>query len=62
MERHVTDEMVETVAVVGTHKEIAGRVRDRYAGVCSGVEFSIPVESPEDGGCLSAMLGEIQAG
>lgn len=62
MERHVSDEMVETVAVVGTYDEIAARVRDRYAGVCSGVEFSIPVESPEDGERLSAMLGKIQAG
>ncbi len=43
MEALVTDEMVETIAVVGTHDEIAERVWRRYAGVCSAVEFSLPV-------------------
>lgn len=62
MERHVTDEMVEAVAVVGTYDDIASRVRDRYAGVCTGVEFSIPVENPEDEEHLADMVREIQGG
>lgn len=62
MERHVTDEMVETIAVVGTYERIAAKVRGRYAGVCSGVEFSIPVESPDDEERLGNMVQEIRAG
>lgn len=62
MERHVTDEMVETIAVVGTYDEIANEVRDRYAGVCSGVEFSIPVKDPDDEAMLTEMVATIQAG
>lgn len=62
MERHVTDDMVDTIAVVGTYDEIAAKVWDRYAGVCSGVEFSIPVESRDDEERLAAMIDEIRAG
>jgi probable F420-dependent oxidoreductase len=62
MERHVTDEMVETIAVVGTYDEIAEKVRDRYAGVCSGVEFSVPVETPADREMLETMVKTIQSG
>ncbi len=60
MEQHVTDEMVETIAVVGTYDQIASRVAERYAGTCSGVEFSIPVESADDRERLAAMVSEIQ--
>lgn len=62
MERHVTDEMVDTIAVVGTYDEIAGAVRDRYAGVCSGVEFSVPVETPGDEERLTEMIDTVRAG
>lgn len=60
MESQVTDEMVETVAVVGTYDEIAAKVRDRYAGVCSGVEFSIPTETRKDEELLREMIAEIR--
>lgn len=61
MERHVTDEMIEAIAVVGTYDEIAAKVRDRFAGVCSGVEFSIPVAGPDDEELLSTMIRQIGA-
>lgn len=61
MERHITDEMVETIAVVGTYDEIAAKVKERYTGVCSGIEFSIPVEATDDRRRLSGMIGEISA-
>ncbi len=60
MEDHVSDDMVETIAVVGTHDTIAAAVRDRYAGICSRVEFSIPAESPGDREALTGMIAEIQ--
>jgi hypothetical protein len=36
-------------------------VRDRYAGVCTGVEFSIPVYGPADRERLAGMVEEIGA-
>lgn len=62
MERLVTDEMVDTIAVVGTYRDIAERVWRRYAGVCSGVEFSLPVRGPEDHELLAHAVAEVQRG
>lgn len=61
MEALVTDEMVETIAVVAPHDRLAQAVRARYEGVCSKVEFSIPVESTDDKDTLRAMLDDIRA-
>jgi probable F420-dependent oxidoreductase len=62
MERLVDDEMVETIAVVGTHDEIAEKVWRRYAGVCSTVEFSLPVTGPQDHERLAAAVAAVQRG
>jgi probable F420-dependent oxidoreductase len=62
MEALVTDEMVETIAVVGTHDVIGRAVIDRYHGVCDGVEFSIAADSPADRERLTALVAEIRAG
>jgi probable F420-dependent oxidoreductase len=62
MERLVSDEMVEAIAVVGTHDEIAERVWRRYQGVCSGVEFSLPVHGPEDHERLANEVAAVRRG
>jgi probable F420-dependent oxidoreductase len=62
MEQHVSDEMVDTIAVVGTYDQIAERVWRRYAGACDRVEFSIPVQGPEDEERLAGMVHQIGAG
>lgn len=60
MEQHVTDEMVHTIAVVAPHDRLAEAVRTRYAGICSRVEFSIPVDSPKSSEMLHEMVRTIQ--
>ena len=60
MERHVTDEMVETIAVVAPHDRLAEAVRERYGGICTKVEFSIPVDSDADAALLAEMVSRIQ--
>jgi probable F420-dependent oxidoreductase len=60
MEEHVTDEMVDTIAVVARHDQLADAILRRYGGICSKVEFSIPVVSPDDGDLLAEMVGMIQ--
>jgi probable F420-dependent oxidoreductase len=62
MERHVTDEMVETIAVIGTHDEIAEKVWRRYDGVADAVEFGLPVTSPADRERLGAAISAMQKG
>lgn len=60
MERLVTDEMVSTIAVVAPHDRLAQAVKDRYGGICSKVEFSIPVASPDDADLLAQMVRAIR--
>jgi probable F420-dependent oxidoreductase len=60
MEALVTEEMVETIAVVAPHDRLAQAVRSRYAGICSKVEFSIPLVEPGDADTLSDMLHTIR--
>ena len=62
MEALITEEMVEAIAVVGTYHEIAERVWRRYAGVCSGAEFSLPVRGPEDHERLAEAVAAVRRG
>lgn len=57
----VSDEMLTTVATIGTYDEIAGRLRDRYRGRVDRIEFSIPVETPEDADRFRAILAELRS-
>jgi alkanesulfonate monooxygenase SsuD/methylene tetrahydromethanopterin reductase-like flavin-dependent oxidoreductase (luciferase family) len=56
----VDDDMLHTVATVGTHDEIAGKLRERYVGRVHRIEFSIPVRSPGDAETLRALLDDIR--
>ena len=39
----VDDEILHTVATIGTHDTIAAQLRERYGPRCDRIEFSIPV-------------------
>lgn len=56
----VSDEMLDTVATIGTFDEIASKLNDRYADRVDRVEFSIPVNNPEDADRLRAILGDLR--
>jgi probable F420-dependent oxidoreductase len=60
MEALVTEEMVETIAVVAPYDRLAQAVVDRYDGLCARVEFSIPVVTDEDASRLRDMIRHIQ--
>ena len=62
MEHHITDEMVHEIAAVATYDDLAATVLAKYGGACDRVEFSIPVENPDDEARLAQMIAEIQAG
>lgn len=52
----VTDEMLHTVATIGTYDEIAAKLNERYRDRVDRIEFSIPVETPDDADRLRAIL------
>lgn len=55
----VDDEMLHTVATIGTHDGIAAKLNERYAGRVHRIEFSIPVNSPADAEAFTAILGQL---
>jgi alkanesulfonate monooxygenase SsuD/methylene tetrahydromethanopterin reductase-like flavin-dependent oxidoreductase (luciferase family) len=57
----VSDEMLHTVATIGTHAEIADKLRDRYRGRVDRIEFSIPVVNDADADTLRGLLAAIRA-
>ncbi|HEY8448857.1 MAG TPA: TIGR03617 family F420-dependent LLM class oxidoreductase [Bacillota bacterium] len=60
MPRQITDEMVETFAIVGTYDTIADRVRSRFEGIATRVRFGIPLREPGDAERLRSMLQRLR--
>lgn len=56
----VDDEMLHTVATIGTYDEIAARLNERYAGRVDRIEFSIPVKTEEDAATLRDILTHLR--
>lgn len=54
------DEVLHTVATLGTHDEIAERLRRRYEGRVDRIEFSIPVAGPADAERLTELLAALR--
>ena len=55
----VDDEMLHTIATVGTYDEIATLLNKRFGHLIDRVEFSIPVNDPDDASLLSSMVKEL---
>jgi probable F420-dependent oxidoreductase len=60
MPQHITDEVLHTFVTVGTYDTIARKLGDRYAGVVTHCEFSIPVGNADDKERLRALAKAIQ--
>lgn len=56
----VPDEILHTVATIGTHDTIVDRLRDRYESRVDRIEFSIPVNGPADAEILSDILTRLK--
>lgn len=59
MPRRITDEILDTIAVIGTHDEIAGKLRKRYGGIATGLEWGIPIRTPADREALKAAIQDL---
>jgi len=58
----VHDEMLHTIATVGTYDGIGGKLVDKYGHVIDRIEFSTPVNTPDDATQLTQILQTIQKG
>lgn len=61
MPRFITDEILHQYAVVGTYETIGRELHDRYGGVVTNAEFSIPLVAPHDEDVLAALIRELHA-
>jgi len=55
----VDDEVLHTVATIGTFDEIAAKLNDRYASRVDRIEFSTQVRTPGDAIALRQILGDL---
>jgi probable F420-dependent oxidoreductase len=58
----VHDEMLHTIATVGTYDEIGAKLVAKYGEVIDRIEFSVPVTNPDEGARLTQILQTLQAG
>ncbi len=56
----VHDEMLHTVATVGTYNEIGDKLVKRYDSRVDRIEFSIPVNNPADAEKLTAIVDQLR--
>jgi probable F420-dependent oxidoreductase len=61
MPRFIDDKILHTFVTIGTYDEIATKLVDRYAGVVTHCEFSIPVTGPADKERLRDLAKTIQS-
>jgi hypothetical protein len=58
----VGDKMLDTYAVIGTYDEIAGKLKARFAGCATHLQFAISAASPAEQGMLRELLASLRAG
>ena len=61
MPGRISDEVLHTYACVGTYDEIGKRLVERYGGLVSDIEFSIPCNSPEEKATMRELIQKLKA-
>lgn len=56
----ISDDMIDTFATVGTYEQIVARLKQRYAGLITHIEFGIPVRNDRDRGRLRGMIQDLR--
>jgi probable F420-dependent oxidoreductase len=56
----ISDEMLDHYAVIGTHDEIAQKLRDRFSAVASHLDFAIPVADKHSETTLRRLLHSLR--
>jgi probable F420-dependent oxidoreductase len=61
MASRITDDMLDTFAVIGTYDEIVKKVKEKSAGLINRCAFTIPTRTPDDEERLKDMIKELKA-
>lgn len=57
--KRITDEVLDTIAVIGTYDELAAKLRKRYGSFATGLEFGLPLRTPADREALQHIIREL---
>ena len=60
MPGQITDDMLETFAVVGTYDEIVDKLKAAHGDYATSISFDFPTETPEEEERVAAMVAELQ--
>ena len=60
MANGITDEMLDEMAVIGTYDQIAEKLKARYSGLVTTLDFGFGVRTPEQQDALSAIVHELK--
>ncbi len=60
MANEITDEMLDEFAIVGTYDEIVPKLKERYFGVVTTLDFGFAIQSPEQAERLGWMVQELK--
>ncbi len=61
MGRQISDEMLDTFAIVATYQDVAGKVKERFGGVLGEVGFQMEVSSTEERQALGKIIAELKS-
>ena len=61
MPARINDEVLHLYATVGTYDEIGARLIERYAGLVTDCEFSIPCHTPAEQATMKGLLAQLKA-
>jgi len=61
MPDHISDEVLDTFAVIGTHEKIAEKLRRRFGDMVTSREFSIAVKDRADRERLAQIVKDVHA-
>jgi probable F420-dependent oxidoreductase len=56
----ITDEMLDEFAVIGTYDQIVPKIKKRYSGVVTTLDFGFGVRTPEQAEALADLVQEIK--
>lgn len=60
MPGRISDEILHAYATVGTYEEIGTKLVERYGGLVSDIEFSIPCSTPQENATMRDLISRLQ--
>jgi hypothetical protein len=61
MPGRISDEVLNTYATIGTYDEIGSKLVERYGGLVTDIEFSIPCTDDKERSVMRDLLAQLKS-